>query len=1183
MARIGAVKNLLDMMVQGAFDPRIAKAGSGDPSKKGVEAVRNLTWKEDVSQAPIIPEPRSIEEFAQRNKRVPIMSSIVDRTKTDSVIHEINGVPLSRPATVQGGDDYMFLQPESGRDSIVFANQPSIANRHLQVGRAAEDKFGVPPIFAPHYMSPTGGDFSTGTAETGMAYAFEVLSPQAKKELDKLIKEKGFDVTKTRDLPNGKKESYIKNYKLPNWAGIDNPLSVLQLRNAPADIRKAIVNRLGTKNFFESEGFLSPGEMRAIVTKPELLNVRDGTFGNFGILNTAGELTPTNHWSYATGFPGEGVSPIIEAGRIGPYNFTDLQKAYARDASGIPIDTLWNSQGVPRTEALLDFNKPSSDDLTALGKNITFSVLDDEQLERFKALGMVGIPGLIAGTSSASSPEFIDRIYNPDKYPFIMNGDGSISTHRMSAEQGDDGNWYVFPTIQQMPNGELKEFVLPNGQPDNYAAMRSAAENNNMLRMKDKESALAFAEGAYKVGTPLESFDPRQRTMQDNISSMLGDKQRAGSVTNSPRNPVTGLLADAFSGVKDYLSEMPNVAEFAKGVLGSGLGAEIAGAQGKYAPIKTSPSMLGEATVGSMDSALDKLSYGDASSKLTNEEWFDLVTGGLGTAATAVKGASGVLNLGKNVAKKVASGVMEMADDATRKLGLSPQVAPSGPRGRNVDSLGFYSAVEEAAMNVQRNSGSGQSFLNDIKKAPNIKDSEIEWMGLDTWLKGKDNVTSAEVQKFIRDNKINLSEIELQNNPYGYTKDWQFDDHISELDPVIDGYEIEELQHFKKQMDYGPPKHIAHSTPNGENHREVLLTLGDDKNLSEPYVKGHYPEHKNVLAHVRAADHKSDDGAQVLLLDEIQSDWHQAGRGAPDNKGQYTNPEYITDFEGSQATKKEYQKLREKIIDTEEAFINDLDKKFLDSDAPEWHRSAIKRTGLRKILKPLEDKLLELKNKMNSYGTVPDAPLKDEWYSAAIKRMAKSASDEGYDRIALTTARTQAKRYGKYQTTPSIKYDEKADSVAFPGYETYYGPVDEQIVFLNKSSSDYATLEKLFGKELANRIRNTPVDDSEIRILKNKDGSDIEFGYDGFKHYYDNAYIKSMEKIAKKFKSRVYKGKLANGDDVTYMDITPEMKQGTKAGQPLYSAAPVAPIGGGLLSTEKENRQPSKQFGLLGV
>ena len=104
----------------------------------------------------------------------------------------------------------------------------------------------------------------------------------------------------------------------------------------------------------------------------------------------------------------------------------------------------------------------------------------------------------------------------------------------------------------------------------------------------------------------------------------------------------------------------------------------------------------------------------------------------------------------------------------------------------------------------------------------------------------------------------------------------------------------------------------------------------------------------------------------------------------------------------------------------------------------------------------------------------------------------------------------------------------------------------------------------------------------KVRILKNEDGSDIEYGYDGFKHYYDKAYVDSMKKIAKKFKSRVYMGKLENGDDVMYMDITPEMKAGTKAGQPLFSAAPIAPVGGGLLSTEKENKKTTNQFGLLG-
>ena len=402
------------------------------------------------------------------------MSSIVDRTKTNSVIHEINGVPLSRPATVQGGDDFMFLPPRKGRDSVVFANQPAIANRHLQVGRAAEDQFGVPPIFAPHYMAPTGGDFSTGTAETGMAYAFEVLSPQAKKELDKFIREKGFDVTTTTKLPNGKTKTRTINYKKPDWFGIDDPRSVKQLRNAPAELRKGIVNKFGTKNFFESEGFLSPGEMRALVTKPELLNVRDGTFGNFGILNTAGELTPTNHWSYATGFPGEGVSPIIEAGNIGPYNFTDLQKAYAKDASGIPIDTLWNSQGVPRTKAVLDPNNPANDDLTALARNITFSVLDDEQLERMRALGMIGVPGLLAaGTASANDSELKPKT-NAGLLAQNYQGDllGGMDFSKVKGDQRP-----FLPTVGEM--GKFAASGIPYGLLNQFEGYQDLAGTND--------------------------------------------------------------------------------------------------------------------------------------------------------------------------------------------------------------------------------------------------------------------------------------------------------------------------------------------------------------------------------------------------------------------------------------------------------------------------------------------------------------------------------------------------------------------------------------------------------------------------------------------------------------------------------------------------------------------------------
>jgi hypothetical protein len=96
-------------------------------------------------------------------------------------------------------------------------------------------------------------------------------------------------------------------------------------------------------------------------------------------------------------------------------------------------------------------------------------------------------------------PEFVDRIKNPDNYPSIKNEDGSFSTHRMAAEVDDNGNWYVFPTIVQMPNGGLFQFK------DNRTAMQYNLKNNNYIPMPNKKRALEYAEGGYKQGTPLET------------------------------------------------------------------------------------------------------------------------------------------------------------------------------------------------------------------------------------------------------------------------------------------------------------------------------------------------------------------------------------------------------------------------------------------------------------------------------------------------------------------------------------------------------------------------------------------------------------------------------------------------------------------------------------------------------
>lgn len=99
-------------------------------------------------------------------------------------------------------------------------------------------------------------------------------------------------------------------------------------------------------------------------------------------------------------------------------------------------------------------------------------------------------------------PEFIDRINSPEKYPYIKNEDGSISTHRMAAEIDDKtGNWVVFPMIQ-FDGESLRQFKT------NQEAMSNAIATGNFLEMPSKEEAIDYAKNGYKKGTALEKFNP---------------------------------------------------------------------------------------------------------------------------------------------------------------------------------------------------------------------------------------------------------------------------------------------------------------------------------------------------------------------------------------------------------------------------------------------------------------------------------------------------------------------------------------------------------------------------------------------------------------------------------------------------------------------------------------------------
>lgn len=126
----------------------------------------------------------------------------------------------------------------------------------------------------------------------------------------------------------------------------------------------------------------------------------------------------------------------------------------------------------------------------------------------------------------AMRPQFQDRIDNPQNYPVIENEGGSISTHRMAAEVDEAGNWYAFPTIVQMPDGELKEFEDP------FEAMRYNKSIGNVVKFDSQEEAMNYAKGAYKT----KAFKDFYNQTEGGLTN--GSREAATPAVNPRTGPV---------------------------------------------------------------------------------------------------------------------------------------------------------------------------------------------------------------------------------------------------------------------------------------------------------------------------------------------------------------------------------------------------------------------------------------------------------------------------------------------------------------------------------------------------------------------------------------------------------------------------------------------------------------------
>jgi hypothetical protein len=542
----------------------------------------------------------------------------------------------------------------------------------------------------------------------------------------------------------------------------------------------------------------------------------------------------------------------------------------------------------------------------------------------------------------------------------------------------------------------------------------------------------------------------------------------------------------------------------------------------------------------------------------------------------------------------------------------------------------FFSAVDKAALDLQRAKGTGKEFMTELKKTKGIKPAEIENRKL---------AQIEEMPKMTKDQFID----ELEKRPPVDLKERTLIEESEKNKEFLAGEQYgvsfddlradEEEAILSQLVKYGDYK-----LPGGKNYREILLQLptfggkdledlmyleamerrggigteyGEERlamlrkkrdEMGQPYMTPHFEDEPNTLAHMRVQDRLEEQPPEMRYVAFNKN----SGFPSPD----FATPEELDAYiktlppniQNSLVVKQtQVAKPPRKILHVEE----------IQSD---WHQEGRKKgyqTALNddekeefERLKALEKsgqattenlrRMGQLYHQQNS--GVPDAPFKKNWHELAMKRLINYASENGYDGIAITPGAEQASRYSLSKQIDALEWNQTENRL----YAKKKGASEFDKIADNVTPENIADY---VGKEAAERLMAQPSSGS----YKQLSGLDLQTGGEGMMGFYDKMIPDYLNTFGKKYNVQTEMGgyklkgdpslrgdaserlglagqrfadmtpeeieafnaKLddANAKQLHYFKITPEMREEVKQGMPLYQQVGV-PIGTGAAGAE---------------
>lgn len=371
----------------------------------------------------------------------------------------------------------------------------------------------------------------------------------------------------------------------------------------------------------------------------------------------------------------------------------------------------------------------------------------------------------------------------------------------------------------------------------------------------------------------------------------------------------------------------------------------------------------------------------------------------------------------------------------------------------------FYSQMSKT-IDGMKDGKIGANSVVSYLKGKGVKNEEIKWSGIETFLEGKKSVTKAELQEFVAGNQLEIEEETRDKNTKKTLKDKYHIEGTSDTQKLY--YNGKLVETFTKDEDgwwsssnndyfsrkkngildaYLDGKDAGlkweqYTLDGGKNYRELLFKLPNST-----YYNGQMRAHwgndaQGILAHARIQDFKVD-GKKMLFIEEIQSDLHNVGH----TQGYIEKGQKMT------------QDVRNESADAFREFVNsDIINSIISRMQYEGHSKAVEviselfegnESAYRDVVETIggltsEEKAfidntiaLEKQRKQQHESAlpdrhyVPDAPFRDNYHEFVLKRLIREAAEKGYDSIGWTTADIQSKRWSdKFAEGYRIEYDQ---------------------------------------------------------------------------------------------------------------------------------------------------------------